>query len=156
MDRIQEYLDFLLRWLRTEVGVMTNFQLLLLAVLLAVLCVILYTTTNPRYLEHKMARRKEREKKLEMFSRSLDQAVSRDEINLATRDKWLKEYGKAIGIPVVLNISKKPDTHKTKVLVRQRLRAMGVDIASKLALMRRKKLPKKVKPVPKSAPLPLP
>lgn len=156
LDRAQEYFEFVMRWLRAEVGAVTNFQLCLLAALLAAMCVILYRTTDRRYLEGKMARKKEREAIAKWLSSGLDDGIIAGDITPEQRDKYNKKIGKSFGLPDMIPGRKKPDQNKTKLLIRQRLHAMGVDIAEKLYLMRRTKTPKRVKPVPKSVPLPLP
>jgi len=151
---MSEYLDFVLRWLRTEVGVLTNFQLLLLAGLLAVMCLILYRTTNPRYLESTMARKKERETVATWLSSGLDDGLEAGQLTAAQRDKYNKKIGKAFGLPDMIPGKRKPDLNKVKALIRQRLDRMGVYIPAALAKMRRRK-PKKAEIVTKR-PLPLP
>jgi len=156
MDRLSEYLDFVLRWLRTEVGVLTNMQLLCLAVVLALMCLILYRTTNPRYLESTMARKKEREIAAKWLSKGLDDGILAEEITPAQRDKYNKKIGKTLGLSDMVPGKRRLDLNKTKALIRQRLDRMGVYIPAALAKMRRSKKPRKIIAVSKTQRLPLP
>lgn len=99
----------------------------------------------PRYKESRVARKKERADVADIVAAALQDAVHQQKIKPATFHRYMKKLGVSMGIPDLIPMpatsrlwfSNMVDVNKAKQLCRQRLSAMGVDIAHGLEKMRR-------------------
>ena len=103
------------------------------------ICLIAWHFTNqndPRALERAMARKKERQDVADIVSAALQDAAHQGRISNVAWHKYNKKLAYALHLPDM--IPRKPFNKRVaEVMSRQRLSAMGVNIAEGLAKLRR-------------------
>lgn len=115
-------------------------------VLSVVVCALLISycfklLDDPRRLERAVARTLERQKVADIVSAALQDAAHAKKITADQWHKYNKKLAHSLGLPD-MEPKKRVDANKTKLLVKQRLVAMGVNISEKLRRQQTNKIAK--------------
>jgi len=125
-----------------------NWGMTLSLCLVAVLVAYVYRLKDPRHMEREVARKREKENVADAINKALHDLYVSEKLSADGYIRWGNRLGRDFDLPDLISVKKAQnkwqiDTNGLKVRTMRRLSKMGVDVKSKLALMRRNRKPKK-------------